>query len=252
MIDKSSVGLPQDDRLQDNRPQIAIVAGSGFNTFFYGDSVGERQTPYGETSTDIVIASSLATKSDIQPVAFLARHGLHQRIPPHKINYRANIWSLKQLGVHTILAVNVVGAIRTDFIAGNMVIPHQLIDYTYGREHTFSTGLNSDVDYVDFTHPFTPLLRERLLLAAQNLAVDVADGSVYGVTQGPRLETSAEIHRLENDGCDLVGMTAMPEAVLARELGINYASLCLVVNPAAGRGKESISTSDVFLVSSGC
>ena len=108
MIVKSSDGLPQDNRPQDNRPQIAIVAGTGLNTFFHGNIVGERQTPYGETSTDIVIASSLATRADTQPIAFLARHGHHQRIPPHKINYRANMWSLKQLGVHTILAVNVV------------------------------------------------------------------------------------------------------------------------------------------------
>lgn len=200
-------------------------------------------TEYGIPSSDIEIGQFGG-----QLVAFLARHGLDSQIPPHLINYRANIQALKSLGVEQILAINTVGGIHPDMPAGTIVIPNQLVDYSWGRESSYSTP--DKVIFIEFGDPFDPALRGKILTAAADLEQVVIDYGVYGCTQGPRLETAAEINRLERDGCDLVGMTAMPEAALARELGVAYASICLVVNPAAGRSDQPISMDEVEKVAS--
>lgn len=217
--------------------RLAIIGGTGLSQLFGDESTVQIvDTPYGAPSAPISLNSA-----DAHPAAFLPRHGHPHNIPPHKINYRANIWALKHIGIERIIAVNAVGGIRPEFAAGVVVVPSQIIDYSYGREHTYSDGKpDAALDHIDFTAPFDRELRTRLLTAAGEQQTTVFDGGVYGVTQGPRLETAAEINRMAADGCDLVGMTAMPEAALARELGIAYASLCLVVNPAAGRSDEVI------------
>jgi 5'-methylthioinosine phosphorylase len=213
---------------------LAIIGGTGLNDLdAAAEPVGNLQTPYGPASA-LVQRLRLAGRE----LLFLARHGQPHSIAPHAINYRANLWLLAQLGVQDILAVNAVGGIARHLDAGALAVPDQLIDYSWGRASTFSDA--EQLLHVDFTEPFTPRLRRALIDGADSAGLDVTDGGTYACTQGPRLETAAEINRLERDGCDLVGMTAMPEAVLARELGLGYASLCLVVNPAAGRGSGPI------------
>ncbi len=174
-------------------------------------------------------------------VYFIPRHGVQHHLPPHKINYRANLWALKQAGVQKIIAVNAVGGIKPQMISGSLVIPNQLIDYTWGREHSFFDGLNSLQDHIDFTYPYDAGLRSVLINEAKGLNLSVFNEACFGCTQGPRLETAAEVQKLKRDGCDIVGMTGMPEAALARELDISYACITLVVNPAAGLSKEIIS-----------
>lgn len=174
---------------------------------------------------------------------FVPRHGRDHALPPHRVNYRANVAALHQLGAELIIATAATGGIGP--ATGAIVVPDQLIDYTWGREHTFSDGSDPQPRHVDFTEPFTPRVRKLLLRAAAAAGVAVTDGGVYGVTQGPRLETAAEIDRLARDGCTLVGMTAMPEAALARELGCDYANLSLVVNAAAGRAVGPITMADI-------
>lgn len=222
---------------------IAVIGGTGLNTFHGGEELPERATPYGELASAI-IRSEVAGK----PVAFLARHGTPHNIPPHKINYRANIWALHAAGVRRIIAVNAVGGIRADLAAGTIVIPDQLVDYSYGREQSFYDGRSGELEHIDFSFPFSDSLGRHLADAASACGQKVVEGSVYGVTQGPRLETAAEVDRLERDGCDIVGMTAMPEAALARELAMEYASLSLVVNPAAGRSDKLITMADIHAV----
>jgi 5'-methylthioinosine phosphorylase len=229
--------------MSDKSTTIAIIGGTGLNTFQQGSVVGERHTPFGETSADIAVASVAG-----RAVLFLPRHGSPHIIPPHRINYRANLWQLNQLGVNTVIAVNAVGSIRADLLAGSMVVPDQLVDYTYGREHTFSDGLSGKLEHIDFTYPFTESLRLRLSQAAQQQGLVLNKRATYAAVQGPRLETAAEVDRLERDGCDIVGMTVMPEAALARELGMDYASVCLVVNPAAGRSNSLISMDEIHRV----
>jgi len=220
----------------------AIIGGTGLTQF---DGLTIRQslpmnTPYGAPSADIQIGDYAGRE-----VMFLARHGHPHRLPPHKVNYRANIWALKQAGAEAILAVNAVGGIRSDMGTGHFCVPHDLVDYTSGREHTFFADDLEQVTHIDFSHPYSAPLRTRLIaaLAAQGCAF--SDSGVYGCTQGPRLETAAEIVRMERDGCDIVGMTGMPEAALARELELDYASLALVVNPAAGKSAAVISMREI-------
>jgi 5'-methylthioinosine phosphorylase len=174
-------------------------------------------------------------------VFFLHRHGAPAAIPPHRVNYRANIWALKSLGVTEVVGINAVGGIGDDMRPGRLVIPEQIIDYTWGREHTFDDGSSGELLHVDFTEPYDRELRLALINAATSCDCDFTSGGVHGVAQGPRLETAAEVRRMAQDGCDLVGMTGMPEAALARELGLAYASLCMVVNPAAGLGSLPLS-----------
>jgi 5'-methylthioadenosine phosphorylase len=193
------------------------------------------RTPYGEPSGALTFGT-LAGRE----IVFVARHGYGHTIAPHEINYRANIWSLKELGVEGIFAVASVGGIRADLAPRSLVVPHQILDYTHSRECTFFERGTSAVTHIDFTQPYTQRLRQRLLEAARRVGETVVDGAVYACMQGPRLETAAEVDRLERDGADMVGMTGMPEATLAREAGLDYATLSVVVNHAAGRGESKL------------
>jgi 5'-deoxy-5'-methylthioadenosine phosphorylase len=218
---------------------LAIIGGTGL-TRLSTLAVTHRQvirTPYGEPSAALVFGEVAG-----QPAIFLARHGHGHTIPPHRVNYRANVWALKEQGASAILAIASVGAIRR-FAPGELVLPHQLIDYTSGRTNTFYDGGDQQVVHVDFTHPYSQALRVECLAGAKDGRIALRDGAVYGAVSGPRLETAAEIDRMDRDGATLVGMTGMPEAVLARELGVDYASVCVVVNHAAGRGDSVASVS---------
>ncbi len=158
-------------------------------------------------------------------------------MPPHRINYRANLWALRACGAERVLGLAAVGGITARFEPEVLAVPDQIIDYTYGRAHTLYEGDSGDLEHVDLTAPYCERLRRALISACASSGQAVVDEGVYGATQGPRLETAAEILRLERDGCDMVGMTGMPEAALARELGLRYASLAFVVNWAAGKGE---------------
>lgn len=215
---------------------LAIIGGSGLTNLSNLD-VSHREvvrTPYGEPSGALVFGQICG-----QPAVFLPRHGYGHTIAPHKVNYLANLWALHQHKVTGIISVASVGGIREDLAPGDIVIPDQIIDYTWGRTSTFFEGPGTPVTHVDFTEPYDGPLRERIVAAAAGASLPIKVGGVYAATQGPRLETAAEINRLERDGADLVGMTGMPEAVLARELGIPYAAINVIANHAAGRGSSS-------------
>lgn len=215
---------------------LAIIGGSGLTQLANFD-VSRREvarTPYGEPSGALMFGTLCG-----RPVVFLARHGYGHTIPPHLVNYRANMWALKQAKVSDVVSVASVGGIRSDLGPGVLVIPDQIIDYTSGRKTTYFEGGEEPVRHIDFTRPYDDGLRRRLLAAAAGATVPVVDGAVYATTQGPRLETAAEIDRLERDGADVVGMTAMPEAALARELDMAYAAINVVANFAAGRGNSA-------------
>jgi len=216
---------------------IAIIGGTGL-TSLAGVEITETrevETPYGSPSS----ALSFGTMGD-KEIIFLPRHGNPHAIPPHKINYRANIYALKENGVKNIIAVNAVGGITSEMHPERIVVPEQIIDYTYGRKHTFFEDKLDEVTHIDFTNPYSVDLREQLTSTPVILDLNVFVGGVYAATQGPRLETAAEVDKLEKDGCDIVGMTGMPETALARELNINYVCLSLVVNWAAGKSDEEI------------
>jgi 5'-methylthioinosine phosphorylase len=217
----------------------AIIGGSGLAKFTALESPRRQvmRTPYGAPSGALTFG-----RLGGADVVFLARHGYGHTLAPHEINYRANIWALKELKVEGVVSVATVGGIRADLGPGALVLPHQIIDYTHSRKATFFEGSETPVIHVDFTVPYSPPLRAALLAAAARCGEPLADGGVYACTQGPRLETAAEIERIARDGGDMVGMTGMPEAVLAREAGLAYATLGVVVNHAAGRGssKEAI------------
>lgn len=211
---------------------LGIIGGSGLTQLANLD-VSHREvvrTPYGEPSGPLTFG-----RIGGHDVVFLARHGHGHTIPPHLVNYRANIHALEASGVTQIVSVASVGGIRADLGPGAMVVPHQIIDYTWGREMTFQSGGDGPVIHVDFTEPYDADVRQRLLDVSRRIGEAVFDGAVYATTQGPRLETAAEINRMQGDGADIVGMTGMPEAGLARELGMPYAALCVVANWAAGR-----------------
>lgn len=209
----------------------AIIGGTGLTRIAELNIIEKRKlaTTFGEPSAEFVLAELHGN-----PLVFLARHGDPHRIPPHKINYRANVWGLKQLGVSNIIAVAAVGGISSDMLPGHIAIPDQIIDYSYGREHSFFSDDLQHVTHIDFSYPYTEKLRKRLLDAAAHAGVMVSSYGVYGCTQGPRLETAAEIKRMAQDGCDLVGMTGMPEASLAKELDMAYANISVVANWGAG------------------
>lgn len=217
------------------RPQYAVIAGSGFQSFGKDSAEHQLSTDYGVPSSPV---REVAYGG--QMVFLLARHGDELLIPPHRINYRANLAALRSLGVERIIALNTVGVIAAGQHPGEITIPDQLIDYTFGRDHSIHDGESDSLNHIEFTEPFAGRLRADLLAAAQKSGIEVHDGGVYAVTQGPRLETIAEVNRLERDGADYIGMTAMPEAALARELDMEYACLSLVVNYAAGRGEKAI------------
>jgi 5'-methylthioadenosine phosphorylase len=212
---------------------LAIIGGSGLTQLANLDMTRREivRTPYGEPSGPLTFGR-LAGRD----MVFIARHGYGHTIPPHGVNYRANIAALKGVGVTRAVSVASVGGIRADLGPGVLVVPDQIIDYTWGRHSTFFDGHDGQVKHIDFTLPYDTALRKALLDAARRAGEPVVDGAVYAATQGPRLETAAEIDRLESDGADVVGMTGMPEAVLAREAGLAYAAINVVVNHAAGRG----------------
>jgi len=215
---------------------LAIIGGSGLTQLSNLD-VSRRQvirTPYGEPSGALTFG-----KLGRRDVVFLARHGYGHTIPPHQVNYRANIWALHAQGVQDVVSIASVGGIRADLVPGVLAAPDQIIDYTHGRAATFFTRSDRGVHHIDFTHPYCPMLRAACLKAAHAAGEKLIDGGVYAATQGPRLETAAEINRLERDGADMVGMTGMPEAALAREMGLSYATLAVVANCAAGRAGSS-------------
>ena len=214
---------------------LAIIGGTGVYALGELADVETRQpdTSYGAPSGPIRIGTLEGKR-----VAFLARHGEGHALPPHKINYRANLAALKALGATRVLALNTVGGISERFGPRVLACPDQLIDYTWGRISTLCEEPGSDVLHVDFGDPYTPSLRARVIAAAAQAGVALVEGGCYGATQGPRLETKAEIARMRRDGCDLVGMTGMPEAGLARELRLDYACLAIVANWAAGAGPD--------------
>jgi len=212
---------------------LAVIGGTGLYDFpgLTGAERLETPTPFGPPSGAIVRGDWRGRR-----VAFLARHGEAHTLAPHRINYRANLWALHACGARAIVAVNAVGGIRADMPPRAVVVPDQIIDYTHGRFSSFCDVDGAKVEHIDFSEPYSAGLRGRLVAAARRAGIGAVDGGCYGATQGPRLETIAEIARMRRDGCDLVGMTGMPEAVLARELGIDFACLALVANWAAGCG----------------
>ncbi len=233
--------------------RIAVIGGSVLSRvdgFALAADVQHKsvQTPFGETSARFAISTT-----GVNDVVYFNRHGDDHTIPPHLVNYRANMYALKELGVTQIIASAAVGGIRSDMPPLQCVIPDQLIDYSYGREHTFcdtdSSHRHKPVRHIDFSYPFDEALRQRLLRAAAENGIDCITSATYGVTQGPRLESVAEINRMQKDGCDIVGMTAMPEAALARELGMAYATCAIVVNWAAGKtpAKEDETPQGVYM-----
>ncbi|MDA8419786.1 MAG: S-methyl-5'-thioinosine phosphorylase [Pseudomonadota bacterium] len=218
--------------------RVAIIGGSGL-TALRNLEITRREvmrTPYGEPSAPLVHG-----RIGGQEAVFMPRHGHGHTIPPHAVNYRANIWALKEAGATHVIAVNAVGAIVGSLVPGSLAFPDQIIDYTYGREHTFFGNDQKPVTHTDFTFPYCEALRQVLIVTARESGLAAADQATYAATQGPRFETIAEINRLERDGAHIVGMTGMPEAALARELALCYASIAVIANPAAGRAEGVIS-----------
>jgi 5'-methylthioinosine phosphorylase len=212
---------------------LAIIGGTGIDELEGLEVLREHSidTPFGQPSRAVQEG-----RLGGAPLFYLQRHGSPAAIPPHRINYRANLWALKSQGVGGIIAINAVGGITASMRPGRLLIPDQIVDYTWGREHSFDDGQGGSLMHIDFTEPYERELRMELLAAADAARIPHESSGVHGVTQGPRLETAAEVQRLARDGCDVVGMTGMPEAALARELDLPYASICMVVNPAAGLG----------------
>jgi 5'-methylthioinosine phosphorylase len=228
----------------------AVIGGSGL--YNLGDDfVEERKnfvnTPYGATSAEIIRGTW-----QNQPVVFLARHGESHKIPPHQINYRANLYALKQQGVTHVIAVNAVGGISANYGPKTIALPDQIIDYSWGRAHSFcgaDSGAigNDEIQHIDFTYPYSSSLRALIVESGTEASIKFQSSGVYGCTNGPRLETKAEITRMSRDGCDMIGMTGMPEASLARELGIEYASIALVVNWCAGVNETENTSSKITM-----
>ncbi|WP_293370809.1 S-methyl-5'-thioinosine phosphorylase [Nevskia sp.] len=219
-------------------PKVAVIGGTGMNDW-PGLEISAStvvDTPYGAPSAPLVRGQVAGIEA-----IFLARHGQGHKIPPHAINYRANMWALKNAGVEQVIAIGAVGAIAGWFAPGALAVPNDLIDYSWGREHTLFDGRpGSGLKHIEFNQPYAPSVRKALLDAAKAAGVDVRDGGVMAVTQGPRLESPGEIRRLKQDGCDMVGMTSMPEAGLATELALPYACLAVSVNWAPGIGSGDI------------
>ena len=217
--------------------KVAIIGGTGLDSLEGLKEIEHQslETPYGTVSSPIR-AGSLQGRT----IYFMPRHGEGHTIPPHKVNYRANIWALKEAGIEKIIAINAVGGIGTQMSPGTIIIPDQLIDYTWGRNSTYFDDGLEHVTHIDFTNPFCEALRQKLISTAIRYEIPHIDSGTFAVTQGPRLETRAEITRAEQDGCDLVGMTTMPEAALARELDLCYATIAVVANWAAGKSDEEI------------
>ncbi|QIK38403.1 S-methyl-5'-thioinosine phosphorylase [Caldichromatium japonicum] len=221
---------------------LAIIGGSGFTSLpgLVPLETLAVETPYGATS-----ASLIRGELGRGEILFLPRHGADHRLPPHGINYRANLWALRAAGAEWVIGLAAVGGITPLFAPQVLAVPDQIIDYTYGRAHTFYDGTSEGVEHVDFTEPYCESLRQALIQTAARLDEPLIPRGTYGATQGPRLESAAEILRCEQDGCDMVGMTGMPEAALARELGLCYACLAFVVNWAAGKSGSVITMKEI-------
>lgn len=214
---------------------LGIIGGTGL-TKLANLEITHRQvirTPFGEPSAPLTFGNI-----NNHQVVFLARHGRGHTIPPHLVNYRANLWALHSQNVRELVSVATVGGITPEFPPGTIAIPDQIIDYTYDRKHTFHDAIDKPVTHIDFTEPYSPEMRALCMQAADAADEAFVNGGVYASVQGPRLETAAEINRLERDGATMVGMTGMPEAALARELGVAYGAVCVVANYAAGRGSS--------------
>lgn len=221
---------------------VAIIGGTGL-TSLKELEIQRREvvhTPYGEPSGPVTHGIFHGRE-----VIFLARHGYGHTIPPHRVNYRANLWALRHLGVERLVAVAAVGGITENMAPSVLAVPDQVIDYTWGREHTLFTDDLTHVTHIDFTQPYDSELRKLMVAAGQAAEVPLVDRGTYAATQGPRLETAAEIRRLKQDGCDMVGMTGMPETALARELGLSYACCAVVANWAAGLHSAAITMDDI-------
>ena len=219
---------------------LALVGGTGLTELQESDELLTVDTPYGAPSAPIRVVSTTPLR-----LLFLPRHGNPHRFPPHRVNYRANLWALREAGADHVLAVYAVGGLHEPYAPAALAAPDQLIDYSWGREHTYSDSEDVPLVHVDFTRPYQGPLRRALVAAAAAAAITVVDGGCIGVFQGPRLESAAEIERARRDGCDMAGMTALPEAGLARELGLDYAGLAVVSNWAAGVGKGLLSEEDI-------
>ncbi|MCU7939243.1 MAG: S-methyl-5'-thioinosine phosphorylase [gamma proteobacterium symbiont of Bathyaustriella thionipta] len=230
--------------------QFAIIGGTGLTALKNFDIVRREivMTPYGEPSSPLAYGcinnhsnhKTGQAQANTNEVVFLARHGHAHSIPPHMVNYRANLFALKNVGVTTVIAVNAVGGIRDDMSPGSLVIPDQIIDYTTSRINTFFEKNLTQVTHIDFSYPYSSALSQLILKTAKKEKINIIQGATYAATEGPRLETAAEIQRLKQDGCDIVGMTGMPEAALARELEMGYVSICVNANWAAGLSEELI------------
>jgi len=219
---------------------IAVIGGSGLAQLQNLEITHRKivRTPFGEPAGPITFGEIKGHK-----LVFLARHGYGHTLAPHEINYRANMWALQAQVATDVIAVCTVGGIAAGLGAGAIVVPDQIIDYTWGRPSTYFEGAEQPVVHIDFTHPYDEGLRTLALNSARDVGISVVNGGTYAATQGPRLESKAEIDRFERDGATLVGMTGMPEAALARELKMGYAHIAVVVNPAAGRGASALSVS---------
>ncbi len=217
--------------------ELAVIGGTGIGRLEGLRVTRQRvvRTPFGEPSAP-VLSGNLGGRD----AWFLPRHGSGHTIPPHRINYRANLWALKELGATRVVAISAVGGIHADLTPGALALPDQVIDYTWGRAGTIFDNIDEPVEHVEFTEPYGRALRADILEAALRAGVAIRGGGVYGATQGPRLESAAEIERMRRDGCDMVGMTGMPEAAIARELELDYAACALVINRAAGVGDGDI------------
>ncbi|MGD2131101.1 MAG: S-methyl-5'-thioinosine phosphorylase [Lysobacterales bacterium] len=219
---------------------LGLIGGTGLTELDHDAATLEIDTPYGAPSAPLRVAKSGSVR-----LLFLARHGSPHRIPPHRVNYRANLWAMREAGADRVLAVSAVGGLREPYVPGALAAVDQLIDYTWGREHTYSDSADAPLVHVDFTWPYEGPLRRMVLEAAQSADLELVDGGCIGVFQGPRLESAAEIGKALRDGCDMAGMTSLPEAGLARELGIDYAGLGVVSNWGAGLGGSTISEKDI-------
>ncbi len=217
--------------------RLAVIGGTGLNVLpeFELQETRLVDTPYGKPSAALQIGTFNG-----HTISFLARHGEGHHIPPHLINYRANIWALRKAGIQQVLSVAAVGGIRNDMQPGLIAFPYQILDYTYGREHTYSDGQAGQVDHIEFGQPYTESFRQQCIRISAQEGLEAIQDGVYAATQGPRLETEAEIRRLQKDGADMVGMTGMPEAALAREAGLEYVCCAVMVNWAAGLGEGGI------------
>lgn len=219
---------------------LALIGGTGLNELAEATETIEMDTPFGPPSAPIRVIST-----DPVRLLFLPRHGSPHRFPPHRVNYRANLWALKEAGAGQVLAVSAVGGITDAYRPGTLAAPDQLIDYSWGRQHTFFDSEDVPLVHVDFTHPYEGRLRDRLLQTAATQSIDLVDGGCIGVFQGPRLESGAEVERARRDGCDMAGMTSLPETALARELGLDFAGIAVVSNWGAGVSGALISEDDI-------